>query len=76
MVQFGRGHAAIGGYRTSDVCGNSPTFEHLQLKKWLNKSLSKNGYKWQSKVQEATLPAALTGNDIIIQVSFIKNLDL
>ena len=68
MFEFGQAHSAIREFRTSDVCGNFHSFEKLQLKDWLNKSLSKNGYKWQSRVQEATLPAALTGNDIIIQV--------
>ena len=68
MVEYGQGHSALREYRTSDVCGNNHSFERLQLKEWLSKSLTKNGYKWQSRVQEATLPAAMTGNDIIIQV--------
>ena len=68
MVRYGQGHNAVSQFRSSDVCGNEKSFKNLNLKPWLAESLLKNGYRWQSKVQEATLPAALTGNDILIQV--------
>ena len=65
-MNYGRGHGAIRELRSDDVTGSKP-FAGLQLKSWLSEALAKANYKWQSKVQEAALPAVLTNNDVIIQ---------
>ena len=64
---FGRGHGDVGEYRTDDVRGERRPFSVLQLKPWLSEKLKKSNYIWQSRVQEASLPKVLTGNDVIIQ---------
>ena len=55
-------------HRSSDVRGSNKSFSALNFKPWLSEALQKNGYKFQAKVQEATLPTVLTGHDVIIQV--------
>jgi len=65
---FGSGHGAVGEYRSEDVINrNGKGFESLQLKPWLNKNLKQSNYIFQSKIQESSLPAVLTGNDVIVE---------
>lgn len=58
-------------HRSSDVRGSNKSFSALNFKPWLTEALQKNGYKFQAKVQEATLPTVLTGHDVIIQVKIL-----
>jgi len=71
MVQFGGGHQRLIEHRSSDVRGSNKSFSALNFKPWLTEALQKNGYKFQAKVQEATLPTVLTGHDVIIQVKIL-----
>ena len=71
MVSFGGGHERLIEHRSSDVRGSNKSFTALHFKPWLTEALQKNGYRFQAKVQEATLPTVLTGHDVIIQVNAI-----
>ena len=67
---FGCGHGAVGEFRTNDVISSDNSrkgFESLQLKSWLSQNLKRSNYVFQSKIQETSLPAVLTGNDVIVE---------
>lgn len=70
MRSYGKGQNAIGHLRSGDVHGSNLSFEKLYLQDWLQIALTKNNYKWQSKLQEASLPSVLTGKDVVIQVKW------
>ena len=72
MSSYGKGQNALGHLRSGDVHGSNLSFEKLYLQDWLAKALTKNNYKWQSKLQEASLPSVLTGKDVVIQVEIKK----
>jgi hypothetical protein len=71
MSSYGKGQNAVGHLRSGDVHGSNLSFEKLYLQDWLAKALAKNNYKWQSKLQEASLPSVLTGKDVVIQVKMV-----